>query len=144
MWNSFSGLKNSYTHYNQQQTKLWPLTQQRWIFQLGFYIHIISYTINRFFYFLCSFTDDFINQGTGMILLYTLKNPSYPKYHLPTDCGVMCLDIHPVHCYLICAGFYDGSVAVYNLCNIKNPLIQRCTAKNGKHTDPVWEVSYYC
>lgn len=85
---------------------------------------------------------DFINQGTGMILLYTLKNPSYPKYHLPTDCGVMCLDIHPVHCYLICTGFYDGSVAVYNLCNIKHPLIQRCTAKNGKHTDPVWEVRW--
>ena len=25
-----------------------------------------------------------------------------------TDRGVMCLDIHPSHCYFIVVGFYDG------------------------------------
>ncbi|XP_014779549.1 dynein intermediate chain 2, ciliary isoform X1 [Octopus bimaculoides] len=84
---------------------------------------------------------DFGNQYNGMILLYTLKNPSYPKYYTSTDCGVMCLDIHPVYCYMLCAGLYDGSVAVYNFCN-REPLLQRCTAKNGKHLGPVWEVRW--
>ncbi|GAB1602729.1 dynein intermediate chain 2, ciliary-like isoform X1, partial [Argonauta hians] len=84
---------------------------------------------------------DFGNQYNGMIVLYTLKNPSYPKYYTVTDCGVMCLDMHPVYCYMLCAGFYDGSVAVYNFCH-EEPLVQRCTAKNGKHLGPVWEVRW--
>lgn len=44
-----------------------------------------------------------------------MKNPSYPEYTFPTESGVMCLDIHPEHPYLVAAGFYDGSVGVFNV-----------------------------
>lgn len=83
---------------------------------------------------------DFMKQGNGMILFYSLKNPSFPEYIYETDSGVMCLDVHPEHPYLVVVGFYDGSVGVFNI-ERKEP-VHRCTAKNGKHTDPVWQVRW--
>lgn len=83
-----------------------------------------------------------MKQGNGMILLYTLKNPSYPEYLFMTESGVMCLDIHQNHPYLLCAGFYDGSVGVYNLTENTHQALYYSTAKTGKHTDPVWQVQW--
>lgn len=82
--------------------------------------------------------DDFMKQGSGMILFNSMKNPSFPEYVYETDSGVMCLDLHPEHPYLIAVGFYDGSVGIYHV-NKREP-VHRCTAQNGKHTDPVWQV----
>ena len=39
-----------------------------------------------------------------MFLIYSLKNPSFPECIYPTDTGVMCLDFHPSHPNLLCAG----------------------------------------
>ncbi len=83
--------------------------------------------------------DDFNKQSNGMILFYTMKNPSYPENVFETKSGVLCLDIHPDHPYLVAAGFYDGSVGVFNVKENNNPLYLS-TAKTGKHTDPVWQV----
>nr|KAG5709919.1 hypothetical protein BaRGS_029961 [Batillaria attramentaria] len=85
---------------------------------------------------------DFMKQGNGLIVFYTLKNPSFPESSYETDSGVMCLDIHPDHPYQVAAGFYDGSVAVFNTVEKKDGPVHRCTAKNGKHTDPVWQVRW--
>lgn len=54
--------------------------------------------------------------------------------------GVMCLDIHHDHPFLLAAGMYDGSVAIYDLKEGSNNPLYRATAKSGKHTDPVWQV----
>ncbi|XP_061172173.1 dynein intermediate chain 2, ciliary-like isoform X1 [Saccostrea echinata] len=83
---------------------------------------------------------DFMKQGSGMILFYSLKNPSFAEYIYETDSGVMCLDVHPEHPYMVAVGFYDGSVGVFNV--QKKEPVHRCTAKNGKHTDPVWQVRW--
>ncbi|XP_060073211.1 dynein intermediate chain 2, ciliary-like [Ylistrum balloti] len=83
---------------------------------------------------------DFMKQGNGMILFYSLKNPSFPEFIYETDSGLMCLDVHPEHPYLVVVGYYDGSVGVFNI-ECKEP-VHRCTAKNGKHTDPVWQVRW--
>ena len=85
-------------------------------------------------------SDDFLKQNNGMILFYSLKNPSYPEYIYSTESGVMCLDFHPEQPYLVCVGFYDGSVAVFNVVENKTGPIYQSTAKTGKHTDPVWQV----
>ncbi|XP_060136384.1 dynein axonemal intermediate chain 1 [Zootoca vivipara] len=86
---------------------------------------------------------DFVKQSRGMLLLYTLKNPSFPEYIFNSESGIMCLDIHVDHPYLIVVGFYDGNVAIYNL---KKPASSqpgyKSTAKSGKHTDPVWQVKW--
>ncbi|XP_048734716.1 dynein intermediate chain 2, ciliary-like isoform X3 [Ostrea edulis] len=83
---------------------------------------------------------DFMKQGSGMILFFSMKNPSFSEYVYETDSGVMCLDVHPEHPYMVAVGFYDGSVGVYNV--QKKEPVHRCTAKNGKHTDPVWQVRW--
>ncbi|NXS89194.1 DNAI1 protein, partial [Erpornis zantholeuca] len=85
---------------------------------------------------------DFMKQGHGMLLLYTLKNPSFPEYSFSSESGVMCLDFHSDHPHLVAVGFYDGNVAIYNL---KKPASQpryKSSAKSGKHTEPVWQVKW--
>ncbi|XP_060617128.2 dynein axonemal intermediate chain 1 [Anolis sagrei] len=86
---------------------------------------------------------DFMKQSRGMLLLYTLKNPSFPEYIFNSESGIMCLDIHVDHPYLIVVGFYDGNVAIYNL---KKPVGSqpgyKSSTKSGKHSDPVWQVKW--
>lgn len=85
--------------------------------------------------------DDFLKQTNGMILFYTLKNPSYPEIVYETDCGVMSVDLHSEYPYLLAVGFYDGNVAVYNVQENKTSPVYISSAKTGKHTDPVWQAS---
>lgn len=88
-----------------------------------------------------SVPDDFCKQGHGMLVFYTLKNHSFPEYIYATTSGIMCLDIHQQHSYLVAVGLYDGHVAVYDLKKRgEEEPVYRSTAKIGKHTDPVWEV----
>jgi len=65
---------------------------------------------------------------------------SSTRYVFPVSSGVMCLDIHPDHPFLLAAGMYDGSVAIYDLKDGSANPLYRATAKSGKHTDPVWQV----
>ncbi|XP_039945908.1 dynein axonemal intermediate chain 1 [Hirundo rustica] len=85
---------------------------------------------------------DFMKQGHGMLLLYTLKNPSFPEYSYSSESGVMCLDFHSDHPYLLAAGFYDGNVAIYNLKKASSQPSYKSSAKSGKHTEPVWQVKW--
>jgi len=44
--------------------------------------------------------------------------------------------------YLVCVGYYDGNVAVYNVKDPSTrPMHQSPSGLKGKHTDPVWQVS---
>uniref|UniRef100_H2YH09 Dynein axonemal intermediate chain 1 n=1 Tax=Ciona savignyi TaxID=51511 RepID=H2YH09_CIOSA len=85
---------------------------------------------------------DFTKQGRGMLLFYSLKNPSYPEYIYSTESGVMCIDVHPTYQYLVCVGFYDGSVGVFNIQEKRAGPVYKSNAKSGKHTDPVWQVKW--
>ncbi|MBV95481.1 Dynein intermediate chain 1, axonemal, partial [Eschrichtius robustus] len=87
-------------------------------------------------------TDDFMKQSRGVLLFYSMKNPSFPEYTFSSESGILCLDVHVDHPYLVVVGHYDGNVAIYNL---KKPYSQpsfRSSAKCGKHTDPVWQVKW--
>ncbi|XP_061788209.1 dynein axonemal intermediate chain 1-like isoform X2 [Nerophis lumbriciformis] len=85
---------------------------------------------------------EFSKQGRGMLLFYTLKNSTYPEYIFPTSCGVLCLDVHKQHSYLVAVGFYDGCVGVYNLKNKGLDPEYKSTSNTGKHSDPVWQVRW--
>lgn len=79
----------------------------------------------------------------GYLCLFTLKNPSYPEYINSTESGVMCLDFHPQHPYLVVVGLYDGTVAVYN---IQLPTKERQFQSNSvtnKHGGIVWQVQLF-
>ncbi|XP_042660759.1 dynein axonemal intermediate chain 1 isoform X3 [Tyto alba] len=85
---------------------------------------------------------DFMKQGHGMLLLYTMKNPSFPEYVFSSESGIMCLDFHNDHPYLVAVGFYDGNVAIYNLKKATSQPSYKSSAKSGKHTEPVWQVKW--
>uniref|UniRef100_A0A4W3I4P2 Dynein axonemal intermediate chain 1 n=1 Tax=Callorhinchus milii TaxID=7868 RepID=A0A4W3I4P2_CALMI len=85
---------------------------------------------------------DFMKQTRGMLLFHTLKNPSFPEFIYTTESSILCLDIHRVYPHLIAVGFYDGSVAVYNIHETTNTPSYMSTSRFGKHTDPVWQVKW--
>lgn len=80
-----------------------------------------------------------MKQGQGMLLLYTLKNPSFPEYVFNSESGIMCLDFHNDRAYLMAVGFYDGNVAIYNLKKATSQPSYKSNS-NSKHTEPVWQV----
>ncbi|KTG40556.1 hypothetical protein cypCar_00015724 [Cyprinus carpio] len=84
-------------------------------------------------------SHEFTQQGGGMLLFYTLKNPSYPEFIFNTASGVMCLDIHEHLSYLVAVGLYDGCVAVYNLKKKTDQPIYNSRASSGKHTSAVMQ-----
>ncbi|KAF0035185.1 hypothetical protein F2P81_012943 [Scophthalmus maximus] len=85
---------------------------------------------------------DFNKQEHGLLVFYSLKNTAFPEYSYPTKSGILCIDIHEQHSYLVAVGFYDGCVAVYNLNKEGMDAVHKSTAKTGKHTDPVWQVRW--
>uniref|UniRef100_A0A8C1IX40 Dynein intermediate chain 1, axonemal n=1 Tax=Cyprinus carpio TaxID=7962 RepID=A0A8C1IX40_CYPCA len=87
-------------------------------------------------------SHEFTQQGGGMLLFYTLKNPSYPEFIFNTASGVMCLDIHEHLSYLVAVGLYDGCVAVYNLKKKTDQPIYNSRASSGKHTSAVMQVKW--
>ncbi|XP_072353366.1 dynein, axonemal, intermediate chain 1, paralog 2 isoform X2 [Scyliorhinus torazame] len=85
---------------------------------------------------------DFMKQNRGMLLVHSLKNPTYPEYQYSTESSVLCVDIHNMYPHLIAVGFYDGCVAVYNIKERSAKPVYKSSAKSGKHTDPVWQVKW--
>jgi dynein intermediate chain 1 len=85
---------------------------------------------------------DFLRQGTGLICCFSLKNTATPQYSFSTEVGVMCLDFHPEHPYLLAVGCYDGTVLVFDVRLKANRPIYASTVTIGKHTDPVWKVRW--
>lgn len=86
---------------------------------------------------------DFMKQGDGLICCYSLKNTNHPEYVFHSESGVMCLDFHPLHSALLCAGFYDGTVAVYDVRSGSNKPIYVSANPAVKHRDPVWQVRWH-
>jgi dynein intermediate chain 1 len=107
---------------------------------------IILYDIynNLNFLFFIIHLDNFFDKVKGYILLYSLKNPRCYEYKIETDSGCMCLDFNTELPNLIAAGYYDGSVAVYDLSDKEIKLDKfRVSPKNiFKHLEPVWQVRW--
>ncbi|PAA59979.1 hypothetical protein BOX15_Mlig007387g1 [Macrostomum lignano] len=85
---------------------------------------------------------DFMKQTRGLLCFYSLKNPSHPEYVFETDSAVLTAALHPEYPHMLCAGLYDGSVAVYSAVQKKRGPLYQSSARTGKHTDPVWQVCW--
>eukprot|EP00163_Fabomonas_tropica_P014735 TRINITY_DN2679_c0_g1_i4.p1 TRINITY_DN2679_c0_g1~~TRINITY_DN2679_c0_g1_i4.p1 ORF type:complete len:814 (+),score=157.58 TRINITY_DN2679_c0_g1_i4:260-2701(+) len=86
---------------------------------------------------------DFTKQSPGLLLCWSLKNPEFPDRVIPTPCGVTSVDFSRHHPYLLAAGYYDGSVAIFDIRkeqDTKPILISGHTS--GKHSEPVWAVRW--
>ncbi|CAF0920781.1 unnamed protein product [Rotaria sordida] len=129
--------------YREQEGSLLPL----WLFQYSMVkkLACTNLTWNTHYndLFAVAFGSyDFLKQSRGMFVIYSLKNPSFPENIFQTESGVMSLDFHPHYANLLCCGFYDGSVAVYNIADENKQPKYHSTSRNGKHTDPVWQVCW--
>ena len=93
------------------------------------------------FYFLDRLTYQ-TNQSKGLVVLFSLKNPTYPEYVCNAPGEVMCVDIHPKHPHIIVVGLVRGNVAVYNLQSKGSNPTHISTNRNGKHKDIVWKVPF--
>ncbi|ESO10979.1 hypothetical protein HELRODRAFT_71864, partial [Helobdella robusta] len=85
---------------------------------------------------------EYENQVEGEILLFTLKNPSYPEYIYQMHCSVNSVDFHPNYPYLLVAGLYDGNVAVFDVVTDCHEPVFLSNYKTGKHLDVVNQVKW--
>lgn len=84
----------------------------------------------------------FGNHSDGCIMFWSLKNPSYPQKIIPTKFGVISLDFSTEFPNLLAVGFYDGSVAIYDIRDdFDKPSLESMHA-TGKHSEPVWGVKW--
>ena len=84
-----------------------------------------------------------VQNDNGYIYVFSIKNNFFPEIKYTTDSGVLCLDFHPKEFYYLVAGFYDGTVGVFDISQkVKNPIIL-CDIRYQKHLDPVWQVKWY-
>lgn len=67
---------------------------------------------------------DFGNDSTGLIALWTLKNPGYPERLIECKYGVTCIDFSTSNPHLLAAGFSNGSIAIYDIRSGSKPLLE--------------------
>jgi len=86
-------------------------------------------------------------QGEGLVLFWSLKNPTYPERVLRTKSGVTALNFSTVFPNLIAAGLHDGTVCIWDLRKPQaNPVLEsgpsNSTHNDRKHTDVVWDLQW--
>lgn len=83
----------------------------------------------------------------GLVLFWSLKNPTYPERVIRTRTGVTALDFSSAHPNMVSGGTHDGSVMIWDL---RRPTDQPVltsgssvsTHNDQKHTDIVWETKW--
>lgn len=83
---------------------------------------------------------EFLKQSSGLICIFSLKNPSHPEFTFHTESGVMSVHFHPEFANLLAVGCYDGSVMVFDVRKPSPEPIYSANVRTGKHNDPVWQV----
>uniref|UniRef100_A0A4W3JFY6 Dynein axonemal intermediate chain 4 n=1 Tax=Callorhinchus milii TaxID=7868 RepID=A0A4W3JFY6_CALMI len=85
---------------------------------------------------------EYTNQKGGLVCCWSLKNPMWPERIYTCENGVTALDFSTVHPNLLAVGMYDGTVALYNLCELSAlPALDSSDSLN-MHTGPVWQLKW--
>jgi len=87
-----------------------------------------------------------INPG-GLVLFWSLKNPTYPERVIRTRHGVTALHFSSIHPNMVAAGSHDGSVMIWDLRRPSDAPVLRSGSSvsshnDQKHTDIVWETRW--
>lgn len=78
----------------------------------------------------------------GMIMFWTLKNPSYPERVIKTKSRLTSCKFSEMNPNLLATGSYDGIVSIYDIRKKGNNPILCNEQTEGKHSDAVWELSW--
>ncbi len=79
----------------------------------------------------------FGNTSAGLVLFWTLKNPSFPQRVIHTSRSVVSLDFSTEYPHLLAAGLYDGSVCVYDIRQQGTKPDLQSQNSTGQHSEPV-------
>ncbi|XP_017335109.1 dynein axonemal intermediate chain 4 isoform X1 [Ictalurus punctatus] len=85
---------------------------------------------------------DFKDQKSGLVCVWSLKNPTWPERIFNCKTSVTSLDFSASNPSQLAVGLYDGIIAIYNVQGAKAALV--CDNRNcsQKHTAPVWQVRW--
>ncbi|KAK4306276.1 hypothetical protein Pmani_021898 [Petrolisthes manimaculis] len=83
-----------------------------------------------------------VGEGSGLVCLYSLKNPNTPERSFPSPCGVTSVHLHPTLGNLVVAGWCDGTVVVYDVRSRDSPVSVYTNPASGKHLLPVTRVRW--
>jgi WD40 repeat protein len=81
------------------------------------------------------------NNPGGLVLFWSLKNPTYPERVMRVKTGVTVLNFSSVHPNMVAAGTHDGSVMIWDLRRPTDVPVLR-SVNEQKHTDIVWETRW--
>ena len=81
-------------------------------------------------------------QDDGMILFWSLKNPEYPERAISLPSGVTSIDFSSTRPYILAAGLYDGTIAIFDTRLPTDKPIFESNMESGKHSDTVWQVKW--
>lgn len=84
----------------------------------------------------------FDKDADGMICVWSLRNPASPKLAIRTTFGVTALDFAEEAPSLLAVGFYNGSVAIYDVRSVAKEPIMESGHSSGQHSDPVWKLQW--
>ncbi|KAJ1500078.1 WD repeat-containing protein 78 [Coelomomyces lativittatus] len=77
----------------------------------------------------------------GLICCWSLKNPEHPGRIYPCESPVTSLDFSNSSPNLLCVGFADGRIAIYDVRSEDNIFVDSASLVS-KHHDPVWQIKW--
>ncbi|XP_068948915.1 dynein axonemal intermediate chain 4 isoform X2 [Petaurus breviceps papuanus] len=84
----------------------------------------------------------FREQKRGLACCWSLKNPMWPERVYTSLHGVTSVDFSIVSPNLLAVGFYNGTVAIYNVQSNSSVPVLDSSESNHKHVGPIWQVQW--
>ncbi|XP_027729899.1 WD repeat-containing protein 78 [Vombatus ursinus] len=84
----------------------------------------------------------FREQKRGLACCWSLKNPMWPECVYPSLHGVTSVDFSIGSPNLLAVGFYNGTIAIYNVQNNNRVPVLDSSEFHQKHIGPIWQVQW--
>ncbi|KAK2858146.1 hypothetical protein Q7C36_006065 [Tachysurus vachellii] len=85
---------------------------------------------------------EFKDQASGLVCIWSLKNPTWPERIFNCHTSVTSLDFSASNPSQIAVGLYDGTIAIYSMQSTEAMLV--CDSRDcaQKHTAAAWQVKW--
>ncbi|KAM8790185.1 dynein axonemal intermediate chain 4 [Rhynchonycteris naso] len=84
----------------------------------------------------------FKEQKKGLACCWSIKNPMWPERIYQSPYGVTAVDFSMGSPNLLAVGYYNGTIAVYNVRNHSNTPVLDSSESPQKHLGPVWQLQW--
>ncbi|XP_036613654.1 dynein intermediate chain 4, axonemal [Trichosurus vulpecula] len=84
----------------------------------------------------------FREQKRGLACCWSLKNPMWPERVYPSLHGVTSVDFSIASPNLLAVGFYNGTIAIYNVQSTNSVPVLDSSESQHKHIGPIWQVQW--